>query len=89
MRLTGTRLRHGTVKPCVRCGQTAGFWVRAHDAGVVRRPWCLSCTAWPDPAMVVITAFDQEESARRERGNEHDDRNADQNRPSRGSAPGM
>jgi hypothetical protein len=63
MWLTGIRRWHGIVKPCVSCGHTAGFWVRTHDASVVRRPWCLSCTALLDSAVVVITAFDREESA--------------------------
>jgi hypothetical protein len=61
------RLWHRTVKSCVKCGQTAGFWVRAHDAAVVRRPWCLACTALPAQAMMVITAFGQQEPPRRRR----------------------
>jgi hypothetical protein len=31
------------MQACCRCKNTAGFWVMAKDAQVVRRPWCLSC----------------------------------------------
>jgi hypothetical protein len=33
------------MQACCRCKNAAGFWVRAKDASVVRRPWCLSCIA--------------------------------------------
>ena len=40
---------------CVHCGERpAGFWVYAHDAKVVRRPWCLICLAWAPESVRAV-----------------------------------
>lgn len=48
-------LKPHMVHACVRCGNTAGFWVMARKT--VRRPWCLSCLD-ETPEDVRIISFD-------------------------------
>ena len=52
------------MKSCCRCYGTAGFWVMAKGARVVRRPWCLSCIhAALDTDTVTVTTIESEQRA--------------------------
>ena len=57
-----TIMTHGllprTVQLCIHCHQNpAGFWVSRKTAGVVRRPWCLTCCQDLDLSSCDLTPF--------------------------------
>lgn len=52
------RLLPRTVQLCIHCHQNpAGFWVSRKTAGVVRRPWCLTCSQDLDLSSCDVTPF--------------------------------
>jgi hypothetical protein len=54
------------MRTCCRCNNTAGFWVMALGAKVVRRPWCLSCIGeFLDKDQVTVTSIEAAPRARR------------------------
>jgi hypothetical protein len=54
------RLRPRTSQLCTHCRQNpAGFWVSRTSDQTVRRPWCLSCCQWLDPARYHVIPFDR------------------------------
>jgi hypothetical protein len=52
------RLLPRTGQLCIHCHQNpAGFWVSRKPAGVVRRPWCLTCCQELDLSSCDLTPF--------------------------------
>jgi len=57
--LTMPRLLPHTIQLCIHCWHNpAGFWVSRNSDQTVRRPWCLSCCQYLDPARHHIRPFD-------------------------------